>query len=150
MATAKKTVNGSAAANNGAKLQGFVKEQVEEAQKRLHAFEAEAQQVLENLMERGQKSRKEIEKLLGKLNPEQLRDLNPLDKAQVKKLGKKATHATNEVRRRVEEIQNKVVESVGVASQAQVQQINKELTRLSRKLDTLVGKKGGAKAEPRN
>lgn len=151
MATAKK--NGTSQSGNTTKLQGFVREQVEDAQKRLASFETEAQQVLGNLMERGQKSRKDLEKLLQKFNGIEVRDLNPLDKAQVKKLGKKATSASNEVRRRVEEIQNKVVQSVGFASQAQVQQINKELTKLSKKLDSLVGpaqKKGAAKSETRN
>ena len=38
---------------------------------------------------------------------------------------------------------------VGVASQSQVQQINRELSRLGKKLDQLVGKKPVAKSEPR-
>lgn len=139
------------------KLQGFVKEQIEDAQKKLMAFETEAQKVLENLIDRGQKSRKEVEGLLQRFNGveklqggiEQLRELNPLDAASMKKLGKKANAASQEVRKRIEDLQNKVIEGVGVASQAQVKEINKELIKLSKKLDSLVGKKGAAK-EVRN
>ena len=39
---------------------------------------------------------------------------------------------------------DRVIESVGVASQSQVEQINKELVKLSKKLDQLVGKKSTA------
>ena len=128
-----------------------------DAQKKLMAFETEAQKVLENLIDRGQKSRKEVEGLLQRFNGveklqggiEQLRELNPLDAASMKKLGKKANAASQEVRKRIEDLQNKVIEGVGVASQAQVKEINKELIKLSKKLDSLVGKKGAAK-EVRN
>ena len=113
--------------------------------------------IIDNLIDRGQKSRKEVEGLLQRFNGveklqggiEQLRELNPLDAASMKKLGKKANAASQEVRKRIEDLQNKVIEGVGVASQAQVKEINKELIKLSKKLDSLVGKKGAAK-EVRN
>lgn len=135
---------------NGTKqLQGFVKEQVVDVQKRLGAFETEAQKVLENLIARGRESRKEVEGLLQRFNGieklqggiEQLRDLTSLDAASVKKIGKRATAATNEVKKRLDVIQTRVVETVGVASQQQVKEINRELVKLSKKLDALAGKK---------
>ncbi|MBX5480922.1 MAG: hypothetical protein IRZ16_03605 [Myxococcaceae bacterium] len=153
MATAKK---------NGTKgtrpLQGFVKERIVEAQEKLGAFEAEAQKVLGNLTERAQKSRREVENLLNRFNGlekvqeslEQLRELSPLDSASMKKLSKRATAATAEMKKRFEELQEKVISGVGVASQAQVREINKELVKLSKKLDALVGKKAGARGEIRN
>ncbi len=137
---ATKKTNGAAAPRR--ELGGFVKEQIDDAQKRLYALEAEAQKVLENLIERGQKSRKEVEALLGRLQ-----GLDQVKEA--KKLGKKATQASTEVQKRLNVLQTRVIETVGVASQAQVNQINRELVKLSKKLDTLVGKKAG-KAESRN
>ena len=43
--------------------------------------------------------------------------------------------------RQLDVLQNRVVQAVGVASQAQIRAINKELARLSKKLDTLAGKR---------
>ena len=40
-----------------------------------------------------------------------------------------------ELRKRLDGLQTKVVEAVGVASQSQVKEINRELSRLSKKLD---------------
>ena len=144
---------------HGAKqVQGFVKHQIEEAQERFVALETEAKNVLENLVARGQKTRKEVEGLLARFDGlekakeglEQLRELNPIDASSVKKFGKRATAATAEVKKRFEDLQDKVISGVGVASQSQVREINKELVKLSKKLDTLVGKKGAAKGEVRN
>ena len=136
---AGKKASGTANGVATPKLGGFMKEQIDDAQKRLYALEAEAQKVLENLIERGQKSRKEVEALLGRLQGmEQVKE--------AKKLGKKATQATTEVQKRLNVLQTRVIESVGVASQAQVNQINRELVKLSKKLDTLVGKKAPAKS----
>jgi hypothetical protein len=138
MATTKK----SAPAQTAPKLGGFVKDQIDDAHKRLVALEAEAQKVLENLVDRGQKSRKEVETLLGRLQGlEQVKD--------VKKLGKKASAASTEVQKRLNVLQARVIETVGVASGAQVNQINRELVKLSRKLDTLVAKKA-TKADARD
>lgn len=154
MATAKK--NGS---TNGTKqLQGFVKHQIEEAKEQFVALETEAKTVLENLIERGQKSRKEVEGLLNRFNGvesfqeglEQIKELNPIDRASVKKLGKRASAASVEVKKRLDDLQNRVISGVGVASQSQVREINKELVKLSKKLDLLVGKKSSAKTESRN
>lgn len=123
---AEKTAENSTEASNGTtRLPAFVKDQIEDAQKRLTAFEAEAQKVLETLLERGRESRRELENL-------------------VKNPGKKANQARLEARKRLDQIQNRVIETVGVASQAQVEQINKELVKLSKKLDQLVGNKKSA------
>ncbi|MGA9524734.1 MAG: hypothetical protein WBV82_24965 [Myxococcaceae bacterium] len=123
---AEKTAENSTETSNGTtRLPAFVKDQIEDAQKRLTAFEAEAQKVLETLLERGRESRRELENL-------------------VKNPGKKANQARLEARKRLDQIQNRVIETVGVASQAQVEQINKELVKLSKKLDQLVGNKKSA------
>ena len=138
-------------------VQGFVKEQIDDAQKRLAAFESEAQKVLETIADRAQRSRKDVEGLLQRFNGleqlrdglEQLRELNPLDPQSRKAISKKATQARNEVQKKLNQLQTRVVESVGVASQAQVREINREIARLSKKLDSLIGKKPAARAESR-
>ncbi len=140
---AETVVQAGEAGGAAQKLPAFVREQIEDAQKRLVALETEAQRVLQNLVERGQKSRNEVEALLGRLQGmEQVKE--------AKKLGKKATAARTEVQKRLNVLQARVIETVGVASGAQVKEINRELAKLSKKIDALV-KKPAAKSgnEPR-
>ncbi|MBF5041172.1 hypothetical protein FGE12_02125 [Aggregicoccus sp. 17bor-14] len=145
--TAKNGSSGKAAAGNGSQLEAFVKGQLGEAQKRIAGLEKEAEKVLKNLAARGADSRKELEGLLGRINSG---EFNPLESARVRELGKKANQAGAEVKKRLDGLQTRVVEAVGVASQTQVKEINRELGKLSRKLDTLLGgKKPSAKSEPR-
>jgi hypothetical protein len=133
--------------NGRSNFQVFVREQIEDAQKRFAHFEGEAQRVLEGLVERAKVSRKELEDLVQRFNGvEQIKDR--LDHLKVLPLFEKANVSLAEVHKRLTAVQTKVVESVGVASQAQVNQINRELMKLSKKLDTLVAKKGGAKNAP--
>jgi hypothetical protein len=144
MATSK---NGSSSKASTAKMESFVKGQLQGAQKRFVGLEKEAEKVLKNLAARGADSRKDLEGLLGRINAG---EFNPLDSARVQQLGKKANQAGAEVKKRLDGLQTRVVEAVGVASQTQVKEINRELGKLSRKLDSLIsGKKPGAKSEPR-
>jgi DNA repair exonuclease SbcCD ATPase subunit len=140
---------GTTAKRNGrSNFQVFVREQIEDAQKRFAHFEGEAQRVLERLVERAKESRKELEELVQRFNGVQIKDR--LDHLKVLPLIEKANESLAEVHKRLSAVQTKVVESVGVASQAQVNQINRELMKLSKKLDTLVAKKGGAKNAPQD
>ena len=135
------------ASKNENTVQAFVKGQLEEAQKRFVGLEKEAEKVLKNLAARGADSRKELEGLLGRINAG---EFNPLESARVQQLGKKANQAGAEVKKRLDGLQTRVVEAVGVASQTQVKEINRELGKLSRKLDSLIGgKKPASKSEPR-
>ncbi len=118
----------------------FVKDRLGLAQKQFGQLEAEAQKALQTLVARGRESGREV---LQKLNEseQRLRE-NPA----VQDLEKKATWVGGEVRQRLGGLQSRMVQVVGnVASQSQVQAINRELDRLTRKLDTLVSPK---KAEP--
>jgi polyhydroxyalkanoate synthesis regulator phasin len=115
-------------------VQGFLKGQLEEAKERLTQLEDEAQKVVKNLVARGQKSREEIEGLLAKLNSAELAPT-------VRELSRRATIATAEVRKKLDGLQTRVIEATGVASQSQVKAIGKEIARLSKKVDGLVGKK---------
>jgi hypothetical protein len=114
----------------------FVKGRLELAQKQFGQLEAEAQKALQTLVSRGRESGREV---LQKLNvsEQRLRE-NPA----VQKLEKQATWVGGEVRQRLGGLQSRMVKVVGnVASQSQVQAINRELDRLTRKLDSLVSPK---------
>ena len=95
---------------NGA-IQVFMKEQLEEAQRRIETFEADAEKVVKQLIARGKQQRRELDGL--------------------------RTH----VRRRWGSLQARVVQATGVATQAQVKEINRELGKLSKKLDGLIGRR---------
>ncbi|MGO8968341.1 MAG: hypothetical protein ACLQDQ_02100 [Myxococcaceae bacterium] len=123
-------------------VQGFVKGQFNVAQKRLVAFEAEAEKVLKNLIARGQDSRKELDALLERLSAAELKVLN----GSLRELAKRAQEASTEARKKLEEFQARVLEVAGVASQHQVRALKGQLNKLSRRLDTLAGDKPDARA----
>jgi hypothetical protein len=110
-------------------LETFVKQQLEGAQRRIKGLEGEA------------------EKFFGQINPDTL-----LGNPKVKELGRKATQVRSELRKRLDGFQTRAVEAVGVASQAQLKELNRELSRLSKKLDQLVpagAKKAASRAVSR-
>lgn len=109
----------------------FVKGRLEQAQKQIGQLETEAQKALQTLVTRSRESSREV---LQKLNVNELRE-----KPAVKELEKKATWVGGEVRQRLTGLQDRMVKVVGgVASQSQVQAINRELDRLTRKIDSMV------------
>jgi protein subunit release factor A len=105
-------------------VQGFVVSQIEGARKRLQVLE-------KKLVRRGRGQQKEIEALV-----KNLRSGKP-----IKLLEKQATAATAELKKRFDALQNQALASIGVATQAEIAQIYRELTKLSKKLDGLVTKK---------
>jgi len=135
------------AKHNGSRahqVQVFMKEQIEEAQKRIMAIEGEAKKALEHLVDRGRESRKELEGVLKRFNA---KDLKFLDNPAMKQIGKRAEVAGTEMRKRFDALQSRLIELSGVASRAQLKEVNKELHRLAKKVDTLLEKK--AKPEAR-
>ncbi|MFY0568492.1 hypothetical protein ACN28E_32315 [Archangium lansingense] len=109
----------------------FVKGRLEQAQKQIGQLETEAQKALQTLVTRGRESSREV---LQRLNVNELRE-----RPAVKELEKKATWVGGEVRQRLTGLQGRMVKVVGgVASQSQVEAINRELDRLTRKIDSLV------------
>ena len=90
---------------------------------------------------------REAEELLGQINP----DATP-GEPEVKELGRKATQAGSEVSKRLDGLQTQVVEAVGVASQAQVKELNRELGKLCPRSWTRScrpGEEGTAGPQPR-
>ncbi len=117
-------------------MQGFVRGQFGMAQKRLVALEAEAEKVLKNLIVRGQESRKELDALLERVSAAELKVLN----GSLRELVKRAQDVSQEVRKKLEEFQARLLEVAGVASQTQVRALNRQLSKLARRLDHLSGK----------
>lgn len=121
-------------AKNG-KVQEFVKEQMEEAQKRFQVIEGEARKALGALRRFNAKDLKFLENPTATVN------------ATVKQIGRKAEAATTEMKKRFDALQSRVIQVSGMATQAQLRELNKELHRLTRKVDVLIDKK--AKPEAR-
>ncbi len=117
-------------------LQKFVMTQLDEAQKRFQLLEHDAEKALKGLVDRGRESRKELEKLVNRLQGE----IHLFDGATVKQIGKRAEAATAEMRKRLDTLHARVVEASGVASHAQVKELRSEINRLAKKIDALTGK----------
>ncbi|HVE86050.1 MAG TPA: hypothetical protein VND93_24505 [Myxococcales bacterium] len=131
--------------NKAHQVQVFVREQMEEAQKRILAIEGEAKKALETLVEKGRESRKDLEGMIKRFNAKDLKFLeNP--SAAMKQFSKKAEAAGLEMKKRFDALQGRVIEFSGVASQAQIKEMNRELHRLAKKVDTLLDKKGKPEA----
>lgn len=126
------TRNGS---NKAQKLEGFVKKQLSEAQKRFHHLEESAERVVEEIRVRGHQGRKELEVMLQTFKPAEL-----LDRPVVKQLEQQAERASDVVRKGWDRLQTRVVKAAGVATQAQVKQLSREVSKLSKKVTELVGK----------
>ncbi|RKH07335.1 hypothetical protein D7V97_21460 [Corallococcus sp. CA053C] len=128
--TSEKTAEKTGVTQN---VESFLKGQLSQAQKRFEGLEGEANKAFKVLETRGQEAKKEVQALWTKVQAGELR-ADP----RVQELTKKVDAAGTELRKRLDGLQAKVVEAVGVASQSQVQQITHELGRLSKKLDVLL------------
>ncbi len=116
------------------RVQDFVKAQLEEARTRLMSFEEDAEAALKGVLARGQAQRKELEGLIEKMNSGDLKLLGTPD---LKDLGKRASQAGAEVRKRLDELQSRVVEATGAATVAQLKELGKEVSRLTKRVETL-------------
>ena len=105
-------------------VRGFVLAQVEGARKQLQAFE-------KKLVKRGRSQQKELEALLKSVRTGK----------QLKAVEKQLSTASVELKKRLEALQTQALSTLGVATQSEISQIYRELTKLSKKLDALVTKK---------
>ena len=110
-----------------ADVQSLVVTQLEDARKHLATFEKE-------LVKRGRAQQKEIESLIRGVRSGK----------QVKKIGKQAAVASTEVKKRLDGLQEQVLGVLGVATRSEIAELNRELVRLSKKIDTLASKKSAA------
>ena len=112
-----------------AEVQNLVLGQLEDARKRLLSFEKE-------LVKRGKAQQKEIETLI-----KGVRTGKPL-----KQFEKQVGAVGGEVKKRLDGLQDQVLAALGVASHDEIVELNRELVRLSKKVDLLIAKKPTASA----
>jgi len=103
--------------------------QLEDARKRLVSFEKE-------LVKRGRAQQKESESLI-----KGVRTGKPL-----KQFEKQVGAVGGEVKKRLDGLQDQVLAVLGVASHDEIVELNRELARLSKKVDQLLSKKPTASA----
>ena len=131
------------------KVPEFLREPFEAAQARLETFEEEAQKVFKDLVQKGRESRKEFADLVQRLSKqdwkmEELRGrfdrLRDTGKTRATALRGKAESFRTDAYEKLEDLQTKAIEFLGVASRQEVLDLSRELEKLSRRLDG-----GGAK-----
>lgn len=118
-----------------------VRESIEEAHARLTSFEDEAQKVVADLLRKGRASRKEFKTLIHRLNTHEILEASPM-----KDLSGRAKHVREDLSHRLEVLVERAIAFSGVASREQVEDLARDLERLSRKLDKAVvgaARKGG-------
>jgi polyhydroxyalkanoate synthesis regulator phasin len=121
----KQTVQSSPVAD----VQNLVLGQLEDARKRLVSFEKE-------LVKRGKQQQKEIESLIKGVRSGK----------QLKQIEKQVGAVGGEVKKRLDGLQDQVLSVLGVASHDEIVELNRELVRLSKKVDLLLAKKPTASA----
>jgi hypothetical protein len=126
------------------KVPEFLREPLEAAQARLEQIEVEAQRVLKDLVERGRASRKDLEHMVQKLSkqdwtfPEMKQRIDRLREQGVERAAEwrgKAETFRAEALERVLDLQGRAISFLGVATREQVEEISKELDRLTRRIE---------------
>jgi phosphopentomutase len=112
-----------------AEVQNLVLGQLEDARKRLVHFEKE-------LVKKGRAQQREIESLIKGVRSGK----------QLKQIEKQAVAVGTEVKNRLNGLQEQVLAVIGVASHDEIVELNRELVRLSKKVDLLLAKKPTASA----
>jgi hypothetical protein len=143
---------------NAMKVPEFLREPLEAAQARLEAFEEEAQKVLKDLMEKGKASRKDFAELVQRISKQdwsldevrgrfdKLREQG-VERAQ--ELRAQADTFRSEALERLVELQAKTVSFLGVASREQVEDLAREIEKLSKRIENTERARGQKKAQKR-
>jgi 16S rRNA G527 N7-methylase RsmG len=116
----------------------MVREQVETVQARIHELQKEAEKTLKLLTVRGRESRKELDRLVTKLEKTDWTERSS-------ELAGKAKDFGTELAGHLDELQGKAIKFVGVASRDQVETLSREIKRLGSKIEALTkdGKRRG-------
>jgi len=114
------------AANHQTTIGERLKDSLEQAQNRLTSLEEEAQKVL----------RKEMGTLINRLNGAEL-----FDKRTVRQWEGRARLVSADLVHRFEDLRARAIQYAGVASRDQVDELSRDLDKLSRKIDRLLTSK---------
>ena len=131
----------------------FLREPLEAAQARLGALEEETQRVVKDLLVRGKESRRELGELVQRLSKQDW----TVDELRAR-LGKLRAHglelaadwrdrARAEAAERLVELQAKGIAFLGVATREQVEQLSRDLARISRRLEAKPPRKAHRRPE---
>ena len=123
----------------------FVTEGLETGRARLKDLESQAQELIRNLYARGNK---ELGGLKGRLPLDTFRERLPLDRLPLEDLADRAKGFETQTRtranevavdleRRLQDLQDKTLGLIGVASREQVQSLAGDIDRLARRVDAL-------------
>lgn len=135
------------------KVPEFLREPLSAAQARLGQLEEEAQRVIHDLMDRGRAGRRDFEQMVVRLSkqdwtfPEMKHRLEKLREQGVERAAEwrgKADIIRAEALERLIELQGRAVSFLGVATRDEVQELSRELDRLSRRIGRM-GKGGRTK-----
>jgi type I site-specific restriction endonuclease len=131
------------ATQNGRNIPGLVKDTIDEAQKRLHFLEKEAQKLAKDFVTRSRAAQKDFGREFGRLQ-KRVTSGELFDEARLNKLRGRAREVSGEIVGRLEELQSAILSLVGVASRDQVESVSHELRRLAKKVDgmTRTARKG--------
>ncbi|MGC4115340.1 MAG: hypothetical protein QM765_12190 [Myxococcales bacterium] len=123
-------------ANHQQKIANRFKDSLEQAQSRLTTLEEEAQRMFQEVIDRSKASRKEMTTIINRLNAGEI-----FDKKTVKQWEGKARHVSADIAHRFEDLRSRAIQYAGVASRDQVDELARDLDKLSRKIDRLLTSK---------
>jgi polyhydroxyalkanoate synthesis regulator phasin len=123
------------------KVPEFLREPLVAAQARFGHLEEEAQRVLKDLVDRGRASRKDLEQMVQRLSRQDWTDM----RHRLERLREQGAERAAEWRgradtfrvealERVVELQGRAVSFLGVATREQVEELSRELDRLTRRI----------------
>lgn len=123
----------------------FVTEGIETGRARLKDLETQAQEIIRDLYARGNK---ELDELKGRIPLDNFRDRLAIDRLPIDDLADRAKGFETQTRtranevaadleRRLQDIQDKTLGLIGVASREQVQSLAADIDRLARRVDSL-------------
>jgi hypothetical protein len=138
------------------KVPGFLREPLVAAQARLEHFEAEAQRVLRDLVDKGRASRRDLEQVVQRLSKQEWMAF-PEMKQRIEKLRDQGVERATEWRGRAEafrtealerivDLQGRAIAFLGVATRDQVEELSREIDRLAKRIEKSAAARRGRRS----